>query len=122
MEHQPTESQTMMFCHGCAKPLHVSALACPSCGAPQRKRAESTVSESEKSKVTAGVLALLLGGLGIHKFYTGAWGWGIVYIVLCWTYVPALVALGEGIRYLVLSKEEFARKAAVMKGPFAWLW
>jgi TM2 domain-containing membrane protein YozV len=122
MEHQPTESQTMMFCHGCAKPLHVSAVACPSCGAPQRKRAESTVSESEKSKVTAGVLALLLGGLGIHKFYTGAWGWGIVYIVLCWTYVPALVALGEGIRYLVLSKEEFARKAAVMKGPFAWLW
>ena len=77
MEHQPTESQTMMFCHGCAKPLHVSAVACPSCGAPQRKRAESTVSESEKSKVTAGVLALLLGGLGIHKFYTGAWGWGI---------------------------------------------
>ena len=68
------------------------------------------------------MLALLLGGLGIHKFYTGAWGWGIVYIVLCWTYVPALVALGEGIRYLVLSKEEFARKAAVMKGPFAWLW
>ena len=122
MEHQPTESQTMMFCHGCAKPLHVSAVACPSCGAPQRKRAESTVSESEKSKVTAGVLALLRGGLGIHKFYTGAWGWGIVYIVLCWTYVPALVALGEGIRYLVLSKEEFARKAAVMKGPFAWLW
>ena len=122
MEHQPTESQTMMLCHGCAKPLHVSAVACPSCGAPQRKRAESTVSESEKSKVTAGVLALLLGGLGIHKFYTGAWGWGIVYIVLCWTYVPALVALGEGIRYLVLSKEEFARKAAVMKGPFAWLW
>ena len=122
MEHQPTESQTMMFCHGCAKPLHVSAVACPSCGAPQRKRAESTVSESEKSKVTAGVLARLLGGLGIHKFYTGAWGWGSVYIVLCWTYVPALVALGEGIRYLVLSKEEFARKAAVMKGPFAWLW
>lgn len=122
MEHQPTESQTMMFCHGCAKPLHVSAVACPSCGAPQRKRAESTVSESEKSKVTAGVLALLLGGFGIHKFYTGAWGWGIVYIVFCWTYVPALVALGEGIRYLVLSKEEFARKAAVMKGPFAWLW
>lgn len=122
MEHQPTESQTMMFCHGCAKPLHVSAVACPSCGTSQRKRAESTVSESEKSNVTAGVLALLLGGLGIHKFYTGAWGWGIVYIVLCWTYVPALVALGEGIRYLVLSKEEFARKAAVMKGPFAWLW
>ena len=122
MEHQSTESRTMMFCHGCAKPLHVSAVACPSCGAPQRKNAAASEDESEKSKVTAGVLALLLGGLGIHKFYTGAWGWGIVYIVLCWTYIPAIVALVEGIRYLVLSREAFASKAAAMKGPFAWLW
>ena len=52
MEHQPTESQTMMFCHGCAKPLHVSAVACPSCGAPQRKRAESTVSAADYGSVT----------------------------------------------------------------------
>lgn len=77
---------------------------------------------SDKSKVTAGVLALLLGGIGIHKFYTGAWGWGIIYIVFCWTYVPALIALVEGIRYLVLTPEDFERKAAQMQGPFAWLW
>lgn len=75
-----------------------------------------------KSKVTAGVLALLLGGIGIHKFYTGAWGWGIVYIVLCWTYIPALVALVEGIRYLTLNQPEFAQKAARMGGPFSFLW
>ncbi|KQB56670.1 hypothetical protein AE621_24940 [Acidovorax sp. SD340] len=75
-----------------------------------------------KSKVTAGVLALLLGGIGIHKFYTGAWGWGIVYIVLCWTYIPALVALVEGIRYLTLKQPEFAQKAARMDGPFSFLW
>ena len=122
MEHQPTESQNMMFCHGCAKPLHVSAVNCPGCGAPQRISAASLADESEKSKVTAGVLALILGGIGIHKFYTGAWGWGIVYILLCWTYIPSVFALVEGIRYLVLSKDEFARKAAEMNGPFAWLW
>lgn len=122
MENQSIESQAMMFCHGCAQPLHVSAVACPSCGARQNKSTTAHGAESEKSRVTAGVLALLLGGLGIHKFYTGAWGWGIVYILLCWTYVPSIVALVEGIRYLVLSKDEFARKAADMKGPFAWLW
>ena len=65
---------------------------------------------------------LLLGGIGIHKFYTGAWGWGIVYIVLCWTYIPALVALVEGIRYLTLKQPEFAQKAARMDGPFSLLW
>lgn len=122
MDQQAFESPTMVFCHACAKPLHLSAVACPSCGAAQRKSEALDAGESEKSKVTAGVLALLLGGLGIHKFYTGAWGWGIVYILLCWTYVPGLVAVVEGIRYLVLSKQEFARKAAAMQGPFAWLW
>ena len=110
MEHQPTESQTMMFCHGCAKPLHVSAVACPSCGAPQRKRAESTVSESEKSKVTAGVLALLLGGLGIHKFYLGKVGMGILYLLFCWTGIPELAGFIEGIIYLCSDDENFQLK------------
>lgn len=68
------------------------------------------------------MLALLLGGIGIHKFYIGAWGWGIVYLLFCLTYIPALMALAEGIRYLVLTPEDFDRKAAQMQGPFAWLW
>ena len=115
-------NHSMIACHGCEKPLHSSAIACPHCGAMQRPAGGAHPTASDKSKVTAGVLALLLGGIGIHKFYTGAWGWGIVYIVFCWTYVPALVALVEGIRYLVLSQEDFEHKAAQMKGPFAWLW
>ena len=77
---------------------------------------------SGKSRVTAGVLALLLGGIGVHKFYTGAWGWGIVYLLFCLTYIPALMALAEGIRYLVLSPENFYRKAAQMQGLFVGLW
>lgn len=119
----------MSACHGCEKPLHISALVCPHCGAPRNPSGQSnhegtagTNHGTEKSKVTAGVLALLLGGIGVHKFYTGAWGWGIVYIVLCWTYVPALVALVEGIRYLTLKQPEFAQKAARMNGAFAFLW
>ena len=121
---------SMNPCFGCGKPLHISAPSCPHCGAiqtlsnqPGPDEAMRSVNGVEpKSKVTAGVLALLLGGIGIHKFYTGAWGWGIVYIVLCWTYIPALVALVEGIRYLTLKQPEFAQKAARMDGPFSLLW
>ena len=115
---------SMTFCSGCEKSLHVTASACPHCGAVQNRSFTTPpdTASSDKSKVTAGVLALLLGGIGIHKFYTGAWGWGIVYIVLCWTYVPALIALAEGIRYLTLKQPEFEQKAARMEGPFAFLW
>lgn len=110
----------MVFCRGCGQSIHATATACPHCGATQG--AAPSTGGTEKSKVTAGVLAILLGGLGIHKFYTGAWGWGIVYIVLCWTFVPGIVALVEAIRYLTLSEAEFQRKAARLDGPFAFLW
>ena len=106
---------SMVFCRGCGKEIHESALICPLCGAPERKR-------SEKSKVVAGVLALLLGGIGIHKFYVGAWGWGIVYIIFVWTWIPALFAIIEGIRYLTLSDEDFSNKVSELNGAFAFLW
>lgn len=113
----------MIPCYGCEKPLHRSAVACPHCGAMQTPPSAADYrGTSGKSRVTAGVLALLLGGIGVHKFYTGAWGWGIVYLLFCLTYIPALMALAEGIRYLVLTPEDFDRKAAQMQGPFAWLW
>ena len=50
-----------------------------------------------KSRILAAVLAIFLGGLGIHKFYMGKIGWGVVYLLFCWTGVPAIVALVEGI-------------------------
>ncbi|MBC7288803.1 MAG: TM2 domain-containing protein [Armatimonadetes bacterium] len=55
----------------------------------------------QRSYIVAALLAFFLGGLGIHKFYNGSWGWGIIYVVFCWTFIPGLVALIEGILYLV---------------------
>lgn len=60
-----------------------------------------------KSKTTAGILAILLGGIGAHKFYLGKSGMGILYLVFCWTYIPGLIGLFEGISYLVKSDEDF---------------
>ena len=116
-------TKTMTFCRSCDRAIHQFAATCTHCGATQITTPTWTPpQEPAKSKVTAGVLALLLGGIGIHKFYLGSWGWGIVYIVFCWTYIPALVALAEGIRYLILSDTEFQQKTAQLNSPFAFLW
>ena len=60
-----------------------------------------------KNKTVAGLLGVFLGGLGIHKFYMGRHGQGILYLLLCWTYVPAIVGLIEGIIYFTDSDEKF---------------
>lgn len=63
-----------------------------------------------KSKVAAGVLAILLGSLGIHKFYLGKIGMGVLYLLFCWTGIPAIVGLIEGIIYLCSNDENFQLK------------
>ena len=64
----------------------------------------------EKNRIVAAGLAFFLGGFGIHKFYLGQIGWGIVYLIFCWTFIPAFVAFIEFIIYLCTSDEDFARK------------
>ncbi len=41
------------------------------------------------------VLAFFLGGIGIHKFYAGKIGTGILYILFCWTFIPSIIAFVE---------------------------
>jgi TM2 domain-containing membrane protein YozV len=64
----------------------------------------------EKSKIVAFLLAWFLGGFGFHKFYLGRIGSGILYLIFCWTFIPAIIAFFEGIGYLISSDEAFARK------------
>lgn len=64
----------------------------------------------QKSKIIAALLAFFLGGFGIHKFYLGQIGWGIVYLLFCWTFIPSIVAFIEFIIYLCTSDEDFAKK------------
>jgi TM2 domain-containing membrane protein YozV len=61
-----------------------------------------------KSRLVAAVLALLLGGFGIHKFYLGRVALGVVYLVFCWTGIPSFIAWIEGILYLLKSDEAWA--------------
>lgn len=63
-----------------------------------------------KSKTTAGILALLLGGLGVHKFYLDRTGQGLLYLLFSWTFIPALISFFEAFRYFLMSDQKFNRK------------
>ena len=63
-----------------------------------------------KSKVTAGILAIFLGAFGIHKFYLGNTGAGVLYLIFCWTYIPAIIGFIEGIIYLCSNDHNFQVK------------
>ncbi len=65
---------------------------------------------TNKSKTTAGILAILLGGFGAHKFYLGKYSAGVLYLLFCWTYIPEIVGFVEGIIYLTESDEKFYMK------------
>ena len=56
------------------------------------------------NKLIAALLALFLGGFGIHKFYLHRPIQGIIYLLLCWTWIPSLIAFIEGIVYLCMSQ------------------
>lgn len=64
-----------------------------------------------KSKNTAGILALFLGGLGAHKFYLDRPGTGIIYLLFCWTFIPAILGLCEAlIFFFFMDDREFNNK------------
>lgn len=105
-----------VFCYGCGKEIHKTADNCPFCGAKQKKIGY------KKSRIVAALLALFLGGIGVHKFYLGAWGWGIIYLIFCWTFIPGILALIEMIRYFILSDKEFNDKVEKSSGAFAFIW
>ncbi|MEO0234510.1 MAG: TM2 domain-containing protein [candidate division WOR-3 bacterium] len=97
------------FCPSCGKELDARATMCPNCGAPQPGIKDST-KDCGKNKITAGILAILLGGFGVHKFYLGQIGWGIVYLLFCWTGIPEIIGLIEGIIYLTMNDQAFCEK------------
>ena len=73
--------------------------------------------QQENKKVVAGVLAILLGGLGVHKFILGYTQEGIIQIVITVLTCGfgSIIGLIEGIIYLTKTDAEFYQTYQVGK-------
>lgn len=75
---------------------------------------------SDKNKVVAGVLGILLGSLGVHRFYLGDMTGGLIRlaisVVTCG--IGSIIGLVEGIIYLTKSDADFQK--IYVEGKKAW--
>ena len=83
------------FCYNCGNSVHPEAVVCVNCGsqlghnsqgqkpyAPQGQQAYTgTIPGEGKAWLTTLLLCIFLGGLGIHRFYTGHTTIGIIQIL-----------------------------------------
>ncbi len=116
-----------MYCRNCGKEVAQQAVFCPSCGCtpttgksfcqncgqPTDPAAEVCVKcgvklalEPVKSKIVAGILGIIVGGFGVHRFYLGYTGIGIaqIFVTLLTFGIGALWGFIEGILILVGTK------------------
>ena len=68
-----------------------------------------TLPPGAKDRTVAGVLAILLGSLGIHHFYLGNTGIGVLYILLGCVGISPVLGLVDGIIYLTKPEDQFQR-------------
>ena len=73
--------------------------------------------KEENKRVLAGIFALILGGLGIHKFILGYTQEGIIQLIIgvCTCGIGGVIGFIEGIIYLTKSDEEFYNMYQVNK-------
>ena len=93
------------FCPGCGAQVKDNQLVCIECGAALGRQpgGYGYVPAMNKSRIAAGILGLLVGGLGVHNFYLGFYVRGVVQLVLTFLSCGAASVWGvvEGI--LILS-------------------
>lgn len=102
------------FCTECGSTIKAKAEICPKCGVRQTfQQSGGTLgptTSNGKNKIAAALFAIFLGGFGVHKFYLGQVGLGIVYLLFCWTFIPSVIAFIEFILLLTMSDETFNQK------------
>ncbi len=134
-----------MYCRNCGKEVDEKAFVCPGCGVPPKREKKfchncgvqtepgqavcvkcgvSLAVISSKSKIAAGVLAILIGSWGAHQFYLGNIGSAIIRLIVSLvgfamfgipTIIMAVISLVEGIIYLTMTDETFEHTYVVNK-------
>ena len=93
-----------MFCSNCGAEINDEAVVCVKCGCAVRKQSKSNEFDPDKSDkdwITTLLLCFFVGGLGIHRFYVGQTGTGILQLFtlgICgiWTLIDfIIIAMGN---------------------------
>lgn len=126
----PTMAIEQKPCVECQTPIRKAAVVCPNCGVPQPVEgttAQPTAGEPllagpsnvapPSNRILAGILAILVGSLGIHKFVLGYNMEALIMLAVTILGLPCHVGIGslamagigiaEGIIYLSKSDAEF---------------
>jgi hypothetical protein len=91
----PALGANQQFCRSCGRIISNLAPACPHCGAPTGTR---PIGASPKSRLAALLLCFFVGLFGIHRFYVGKIGTGILQLVTLgglgiWTFIDFILII-----------------------------
>ena len=110
-------------CQTCGTPIKNQWAArgfCADCGVkeatgysvrpyPDHMQASVYYGERKSRSISIG-LALVLGGIGAHKFYLDKPGLGILYLMFAWTGIPPIIGIFEAVKYIKLEEDEFQER------------
>ena len=71
----------MKYCAHCGAQLVDEAVVCPKCGCAVAPTKTVDPNASPKSRLITLLLCIFVGGLGIHRFYVGKIGTGILFLL-----------------------------------------
>ena len=111
------------FCSNCGATTQPNQIMCVKCGSSLVQKGSGVYG---KSRIAAGILGIVLGWLGIHKFYLGYTKEGLIMLLVSilgsfikiGPFVMGIIGLIEGITYLVKSDEDFY--ATYVQGKKGW--
>lgn len=91
----------MVYCRACGKVLHMSATSCSQCGAHQFFMTAHAIPDdvSPRLALPALLLCVLVGVLGVHRFYVGKVGTGLLQLFTLgglglWALIDLIVIFG----------------------------
>ena len=82
------------FCPNCGQPTAPGAFACTNCGFGLATAAAAPA-VGAKSKLTAGLLGIFLGGFGVHNFYLGYTGKAVAQLLIA--LLGSCIAVGPAV-------------------------
>ena len=102
----PTLSNDEMYCFNCGSIIKQKAAFCVNCGSRVSSQESAVdVMTSDKTRLAAGLLGIFLGEFGVHRFYLGYIGIGIIQIIVTlitcgigglWGFIEGIIIIANG--------------------------